>query len=142
GNDVSWNPFTYDYIYRADRDLGTQTVEARMASAQLSDSRFAWLVGAYGANLRERIGEVSSGVLIDPDPINGYVSTTDDFLSSRFTATTMALFAQLEGRLSETLLWSFGVREEQRKSKYRDAGNWEGEANRNTADEATDNMLG
>ena len=111
GNARSWQPFVYDYGYRAERERNTQTLEARFASAPLTrDNGFAWLVGVYELTMRERIDERSSGTFVDPDPMNGYTSTTDDRLRSRFEATTLAAFAQLDGRFAGHWVGSLGLR--------------------------------
>lgn len=140
GNAQSWAPFTYDYIYRADRERDTRTLEARLESALPAEGGVAWLVGAYGRRLNERIGEISVGEYLDP--INLYASSSDEFLRSRFESTTAALFAQLDGRFAQRWVWSLGLREESYRAKYRDAGAWGGDPARASDLRSSDSMLG
>lgn len=142
GNAQSWAPYTYDYRYRAARSHDVQTLEARLASAPIDgDDGIAWLVGAYGRRVRERMGEVSVGQFIDPDPVNGYSFSTDDFLGSRFRSTTGAVFAQLDSRFAGRWLWSLGLRQEEYRATYRDAGEQDG-APRVTDTSTRDGMVG
>ena len=141
GNALSWAPFTYDYVYRADRARETRTVEARLESTlPEGDNGIAWLVGAYGRRLNERIDEISVGEYLDP--INVYSSSADEFLASRFQSNTIAVFAQLDGRVAGRWVWSAGVRDEEFRAKYRDAGMWGGDPARATDARSNDNMLG
>ena len=132
GNASSWAPYTYDFVYRADRDRRTTTQELRLASS--SDNSFAWLAGVYASQLREDIGEVSRGLLIDPDPVFGYTFAVDEYLNSAFDADTVAAFAQLDGKFASRWRWSLGLRQETRDAQYEDAGNWGGDPNRLTRD--------
>jgi len=143
GNSQSWLPYTYDFVYRANRERDARTLELRIGSASLQkEDGLAWLVGAYGRRLNERIAEVSVGELIDPDPIFGYVFTADDFLNSRFESTTAAVFAQLDGRFASRWTWATGLRQEKYRAKYRDAGVWGGDPARVSNSRSSDNMLG
>lgn len=141
-NADSWAPYTYDYVYRTSRAHDVYTLETRLASAPLgAEDGVAWLAGAYGRRVRERIGEVSAGEFIDPDPLFGYGFATDDFLDSRFRSTTAAVFAQLDGRIARHWLWSLGLRQEEFRATYHDAG-VRGGAARVTDESTRDGMLG
>ncbi|MBC7983750.1 MAG: TonB-dependent receptor, partial [Candidatus Obscuribacterales bacterium] len=106
GNPQSWAPYDYEYLYRADRSHATQTLEARLTSAPaVNDGDVAWLVGAYGLRLRERIAEMTN---------------YSDPLLSRYQATNAALFAQLDGRFAQRWVWTSGLRGERRSAGYRD----------------------
>lgn len=143
GNAQFWLPFTYDYVYRADRDRNATSLEVRVASPPPDGKRAtAWLAGVYGVRLHERIRELSAGTLIDPDPINGYVSTLDDSLSSRYIATNLAAFAQVDRRFANRWVGSLGLRSERRHADYQDAGSWGGDPNRLTQDSDSEQMLG
>lgn len=120
GNEASWQPYTYDYVYRSERDRRTVSSEVRLESAPLADSGIAWLGGVYFANLRESIHELSQGMFVDPDPIDGGTYLDDDRLTSQFSAKTVAIFGQLDGRFAERWTWSGGLRGERRDAEYRD----------------------
>ena len=119
GNEISWSPYTYDYVYRSDRKRDVQTAEARWESAPLGESGIAWLGGVYFSNLRESIDELSQGTFVDPDDAANNFDT-DDQLASRFGAKTMAIFGQLDGQFAKRWTWSGGLRGERRHAEYRD----------------------
>jgi outer membrane receptor protein involved in Fe transport len=141
GNAALWAPYTYDFFARSDRDRGSASLELRLASpAAKSAGEVAWLVGAYGLHVDEDGRDTSVGVYADPfDP--EFDLTVDDGLTSRYRATNAALFGQLDGRLTERLRWSAGLRGEERSARYRDAGIWEG-APRTTDLRSRDQMFG
>ena len=139
GNSQSWQPYTYDYFYRADRSRETRSLELRLAShARTAEDRsLGWLVGAYGMNLDESIAEISVGEYAEP----GYASTTDDFLNSDYSASNVAVFGQLDGVFAERWSWSAGARLEQRDADYRDTG-MQDEAPRESRESERDRMWG
>ncbi len=114
----AWQSFVYDYIYRADRERDTRSLDVRLASDH-GDAAFNWLLGVYALNLREHISEISQGDYQDPVAYD-YFSGTDDFLDSRYDATNAALYGQLDGRLSTRWKWSVGLRGERRTADYHD----------------------
>ncbi len=121
GNPDSWAPYTYDFIYRVERERRTGSLEARLASAPtaLDGAPFAWLVGVYALDLDERLAEHSAGTYLDPAaPEFGF--SVDDRLRSRYSATNLATFAQLDGTLAERWHWSTGLRVERRRADYAD----------------------
>jgi outer membrane receptor protein involved in Fe transport len=121
GNPQSWAPNSdYDYYYRADRSHKTQTLEARLASPNLSaDGSIAWLAGIYGLRLRENLLETTN---------------YSDPLQSDYEATNSAVFGQLEGRVAQRWVWAVGLRAEMRKADYVDT--------RPSDTSRTDDMLG
>jgi iron complex outermembrane receptor protein len=119
GNEVSWSPYTYDYVYRAERARQSETLELRLSSSPLEGNGIAWLGGVYVSNLRESIDELSQGTFVDPDDAANNFDT-DDQLASRFGAKTIAIFGQLDGRFAERWTWSGGLRGEHRQAEYRD----------------------
>jgi len=142
GNEQLWAPYTYDYFAWSGRDRRTGSLEARYASQEaVSAGDIAWLVGVYGHNLREDGRDTSVGVYEDPffPEFNG---TLDEFLSSRFRADTTAVFGQLDGLITDRLRWSAGLRGERRESRYRDAGFWQGDPDRNIDRKTSDDMVG
>jgi iron complex outermembrane recepter protein len=118
GNPVLWAPYTYDFVYRADFDRVTRSLEARLARQDRGHAR--WVVGAYAQQLAESIHSVSRGAYADPS--NGANDfSQDDVLASRYRANSTAVFGQLDGNLSPQLSWSAGARLEQRRASYHDA---------------------
>jgi iron complex outermembrane receptor protein len=126
GNPEVWAPFTYDFFGRADRDRRTSSLEVRLASAppqQVGD--IAWLAGVYGLRLDEDGRDLSLGAFADPsDPLSA--GSFEESLTSRYRASNVAIFGQLDGRLTERVRWSAGLRGERREADYVDAGPWQG----------------
>lgn len=141
GNSSSWAPFTYDYFQRFDRDRKTGSLELRLASPAADAAQpLAWLAGAYALRLREDGHDITLGEYADPsDP--SYDGSSNDALSSRYAATSIAVFGQLDGYLTERWSWSAGLRAEQRNADYRDNGTWNGELQQSDLG-ARDRMLG
>jgi outer membrane receptor protein involved in Fe transport len=117
------------------------SLEVRLASEEpRAPGDVAWLVGVYGQHLREDGRDTSVGVYEDPF-FPEFSGTLDEFLSSRYRADTTAVFAQLDGLITDRLRWSTGLRGERREADYRDAGIWQGD-NRVTDQSSGDSMLG
>lgn len=128
GNPQSWAPYVYDYFYRALSERKAYSLEARLASEPaLESGDVAWLIGAYGLDVDYRLGEARDGVFIDP-AFPDDVNDTHPRLNSRYDARNLAVFGQLDGKLSPRWGWSFGLRAEQRDATYRDRGFWNDEA--------------
>jgi outer membrane receptor protein involved in Fe transport len=141
GNAKLWAPYTYDYFAWSSRDRRTGSLEARFASqAPTAPGDVAWLVGAYGQQLRENGHDTSGGVYQDPffPESNG---TLDESLGSRYSANNTSVFGQLDGLFTPRLRWSAGLRGERREAHYRDAGFWQA-ADRVTDQRSSDTMLG
>jgi outer membrane receptor protein involved in Fe transport len=122
GNAVSWAPYTYDYVYHADRNRQNTTFEARLESPALhydrlaDDPRLAWLVGVWHAQLRERIDERSGGTYADPAYPDVFIS---DFAgTSRYSANTTAIFGQVDAALPAGWQASLGLRRERRAADF------------------------
>jgi iron complex outermembrane receptor protein len=126
GNAASWAPYVYDYYSSSSRDRSTANLEVRLASpASQGPGAVAWLAGAYLLDLDEDGRDLLTGEYADPsDP--SFDGTSDDKLVNRYSATNAAVFGQLDGFLSARWRWSAGLRLEQRKAHYRDAGIWGG----------------
>ena len=141
GNAQLWAPYTYDYFARSDRDRTTGSLEVRFASPEArTPGELAWLVGVYGLRMTEDGRDTSVGVYVDPfAPEND--GSLDDFLTSRYHATNAAVFAQLDGLVTQRLRWSAGLRTEQRKADYRDSGVWQSAPRVSNLD-SRDNMVG
>ncbi|HSN72634.1 MAG TPA: TonB-dependent receptor plug domain-containing protein [Steroidobacteraceae bacterium] len=114
GNAASWAPYTYDFIYRADRRRETRSLELRLESAP---GELAWLLGAYALDLNEQIDELSAGRYVDP--FFDFTLDVDDRSVSDYDARTYALFGQLDGAVGEHWSWSVGLRGEERDASYR-----------------------
>ncbi|HEU4624630.1 MAG TPA: TonB-dependent receptor [Steroidobacteraceae bacterium] len=141
GNAELWAPYTYDFFARSDRDRTTGSLEVRFASPEARNvGDVAWLVGVYGLHMTEDGHDTSVGVYVDPfDPDSS--GSLDDFLTSRYQATNAALFGQLDGRITERLRWTAGLRAERRDADYRDSGVWQSEPRVSDLD-SRDTMLG
>jgi len=141
GNPQSWAPYVYDYFYKALSERKAYSLEARLASDPAREAGdIAWLVGAYGLDVDYRLREARDGVFIDP-AFPQEASATHDRLSSRYDARNLAVFGQLDGKLSARWGWSFGLRAEQRDAKYKDGGLWSDEARATDARQRND-MVG
>jgi iron complex outermembrane receptor protein len=141
GNDESWAPYVYDYFQSTRRARTTATLEARLASqAAHAPGEIAWLVGAYALRLDEDGRDWLEGRYEDPfDP--AWNGTSEDLLESRYRATNLALFGQIDQQLTERLRWSLGLRVEQRDADYDDHGIVDAEA-RLSDFSARDRMVG
>jgi iron complex outermembrane receptor protein len=141
GNAESWAPYTYDYFYRALSDRRARTLEVRYASAPaVQAGDMAWLAGAYVLDTDYRLRERRIGEFADPD-FPEYSGTADEFKASRFDALNLAVFGQVEGRLSDRWGWSLGARAEQRDADYSDYGIDDGVPHAMSASER-DRMIG
>ncbi len=141
GNAQSWEPYTYDYFYRALSARRGRSLEARLTSDEAEQAGdLAWLVGAYALDIDHRIDEARRGEFVDPD-YPEYSGGSNDVLASRYEALNIAVFGQLDGKLSDRLGWSFGLRAEQRDARYRDRGE-QGGTPRATQASERNRMLG
>ena len=117
GNAVLWAPYTYDYTDYQVRHRSTRSLELRLGTSPAHG--LSWLVGAYAFELREGLGETSTGVYVDPaDPASGATSAT--VVSSQYRSRNGALYGQLDGDLGARARWSFGLRGEHRDARYAD----------------------
>jgi iron complex outermembrane receptor protein len=139
GNAAHWAPFTYAYFGRYERDRDNSSLELRLASPRAAPGgAVAWLVGAHTLRLKETGSDLLRGDYADPgDP----VFSGQDELAHRYSATSLALFGQLDGHLGSRWRWSTGLRLEQRNADYADEGIVDG-APRQSQLDATDRMLG
>jgi len=141
GNAEFWAPYTYDFFAWSSRDRRTGSLEVRFASEEPTQAGdVAWLVGAYANRVREDGRDTSVGLYENPfSP--GDNGSLDEFLSSGYRADTTAVFAQLDGLITDRLRWSAGLRSERRESEYRDDGLWQG-VDRDNRFDTRDSMLG
>ena len=115
GNPVYWAPYVDSFSELQYRDRRTASVELRLGTAPAHG--FAWLAGAYAAELRETLEDTSAGNSYDP--INGAYAQ-DALVTSGYRSRDVALFGVLDGDLSERLRWSAGLRGERRTAHYHD----------------------
>jgi iron complex outermembrane recepter protein len=115
GNPVYWAPYVNNFTELQYRNRDTGSLELRVGTNP--EHGFAWLVGAYAAQLRETLEDTSLGDSYDP--INGpYAQNT--VVTSGYRSRSYALFGVLDGDLSERLRWSLGLRGERRTASYQD----------------------
>ncbi|MEX2126319.1 MAG: TonB-dependent receptor plug domain-containing protein [Woeseia sp.] len=122
GNPDAWAPFTYDFISVNDRTRRTLSQEFRLASAsggRLFGDRADWLVGVYLLTLDDELATLNQGEYFDP--ISGFADSLDDRFSSRFEASTAALFGQLDFDVGQAGELGLGLRVENRITDYADS---------------------
>ncbi len=117
GNPILWAPYTYDYTEYQVRHRSTRSLEMRLGNGAAHG--LSWIIGVYAFELREDLGDTSAGSYADPDDA-AYDSTSLSVLSSRYRSRSGALYAQLDGDLSERMRWSVGLRGERRTTQYHD----------------------
>ena len=121
GNPDSWLPFTYDFIVDNDRGRRTLSQEIRLSSTdagRLFGDAADWLVGIYAMQLEDDLDAITQGILVDPDPINGYTFTVDDRFSGEYEAVNAAVFGQLDLDVGDASRLGFGLRVERRSTDY------------------------
>jgi outer membrane receptor protein involved in Fe transport len=127
GSTAFWEPYFYEGDEYWDRKRRTGSLELRLAS-HLADApgSVAWLAGAYALRLEEDGRYTSAGEYVDPvDPDFSWAD--ERLLDDRYRATSLALFGQLDGNLARDWRWSAGMRVEQRRARYRDSGEVNGD---------------
>jgi iron complex outermembrane recepter protein len=129
GNPDSWAPLSYEGTENWDRVRRVGSLELRLASpAATAGGDMAWLAGAYGLRMNESGRYTSNGAFFDPAGDPDWNWTDDRLLDDRYHATNLALFGQLDGYLAGHWRWSGGLRFEQRRARYRDSGEVNGDA--------------
>lgn len=121
GNDDSWAPVTYDYVSRSDRSRRTLSQEFRLASSddgRIFGGTTDWLAGLYVLDLEDELVTINRGEYFDPG--FNFADSLDDTFGSRYDATNVALFGQLDGDLGEATRLSVGLRVERRTTDYED----------------------
>ena len=120
GNDESWAPITYDYISVSERERRTISQEFRLASTDAGRLGSAdWLIGLYALNLDEDLVTINQGEYFDPG--FDFADSLDDRLDSRYEATNVAAFGQLDLPLASATTLSLGLRVERRTTDYLDS---------------------
>jgi len=124
GNPGAWAPITYDFVSLNDRRRKTFNQELRITSGE--DGRVFgdttdWLFGLYFNRLAEDLTTINRGEYLDPGPPVFTFSLDDPPFDSDFTASSVAVFGQLEFSVSDTGKLSVGARVEQRTVGYVDS---------------------
>jgi iron complex outermembrane recepter protein len=115
GNPVYWAPYVNNFTELQYRDRDTGSLELRLGTDPAHG--FAWLVGAYAAQLHESLEDTSLGNSYDP--INGPYAQ-DTVVTSGYRSRSYALFGVLDGDFGDRLRWSLGLRGERRTASYQD----------------------
>ena len=120
GNDDSWAPITYDYISLSERERQTISQEFRLASTEAGRLGSAdWLVGLYALGLDEDLVTLNQGEYFDP--FFDFADGLDDRLESRYEASSVAAFGQVDIPLASATSLSVGLRVERRTTDYTDS---------------------
>ncbi len=122
GNDDSWAPVLYDYTSVSHRERQTISQELRLTSnptSRLFGETTDWLVGVYALNLEESLETSDTGEYYDPG--YDFADSLDSLIRSRFDASNLAVFTQLDADLGAATRLGFGVRIERRSSDYSDS---------------------
>jgi outer membrane receptor protein involved in Fe transport len=117
GNDDSWGENSpYDYFQRFDRDRRAISEDLRMVSRANVDSgaQFAWIAGVYALRTDEDVEQ--NDVWRDLVWGDGSARMTSDY-----RATNLAAYGELQWRLDDRTVLSFGARGERRSADYRDS---------------------
>ena len=114
GNNAGWAPNApYQYFSQTLRQRETIAQDLRLVS-QPRAQPFAWVAGLYALRLNEDNVQQDNGQYLDLDPL-------DNHLSSRYRATSLAAYAQIDAALTPALQLSAGLRLEQRQAQYADS---------------------
>jgi len=121
GNDDSWAPVTYDFVSLSNRSRRTVSQELRFASSEegrIFGGTTDWLAGLYVLELEDDLVTTNRGDYFDPG--FDFAFSLDDTFGSRYEATNVALFGQLDHELGAATRLSFGLRVERRSTDYSD----------------------
>jgi iron complex outermembrane receptor protein len=116
GNDPYWGVNApYDYFQRFDRERRTLSEDLRFVSRSNVDrgANFAWLAGAYALRTDEDVRQHD----VYHDLLFGDGDLTR---SSHYRATNLAVYSELEWRLTDATVLSAGARVERRSADYDD----------------------
>ena len=112
GNDRDWGVYgPYDYFQRFDRERRTLSQDLRLVSRESMEqgADFAWLAGAYAMRADEEVEQ--------HDVYNG--ATVVD-MASDFRSTNLALYGEVEWRMTSKTVLTAGARGEHRGAEYAD----------------------
>ncbi|MGD9599561.1 MAG: TonB-dependent receptor [Steroidobacteraceae bacterium] len=120
GNDAGWGVYApYDYTSDYARRRRTASQDLRLVSARTAQGpgRLGWIAGAYALDLRE-----------DNDQHDAASGADFRALTSRYRATNLALYGEVDWRAGARTVLSLGARAERRDSRYHDLEALSGEA--------------
>ncbi len=131
GNPPGWAPDVYAYTQRTDRERRTVNQELRLVSGPTGRLPGAgdWVIGAYVLDLQEdnRVTDLGLVDLDDSYCANPGIESwycdpypSDRTVASRYDATSIALFGQVEWPLGERTRLTLGLRGERRQADYSD----------------------
>lgn len=112
GNDAEWAGYgPYDYVSRLDRRRRTVSEDLRLASKAAADNAgsVAWTAGVYALDVDERNEQRDEASAV---PYR--------LLASRYEATHLALYGEVDWRAGARTLLSLGGRAERRAAHYDD----------------------
>ena len=125
GNDPYWAATTgfapYDYFQSDDRNRRTLAEDLRLTGdpARALFGRLRWLAGVYALRLTESDRQAFTWNAFDAGP--GYTPAAGGSgLSSKYSATNVALYGSLDADLGPRVTVSGGLRLEQRRAHYAD----------------------
>jgi iron complex outermembrane recepter protein len=118
GNPLLWAPYIFDYTEYQVRHRSTRSLEIRLSD--VPQHGLAWLFGVYAFQLREGLGDTSTGLYVDPFDASQN-STSLTVVRSQYHALNSALYGQLDGDLGARTRWSAGLRAERRTTHYEDS---------------------
>jgi iron complex outermembrane recepter protein len=124
GNPQYWAPYVYDYVTTNQRERRTYNQEVRFLSkpGAIAGGRGDWLAGVYALDLTESNDHLDAGIYDDGTDCTP--CTLDSPVTSRYGATNLAAFGQVDIGLGDRLDFVAGLRWEQRDASYTDtAGN-------------------
>src|SRR5688572_11304765 len=116
GNDAAWGVNApYDWFQEFARERRTLSEDLRIASRGSVDdgAAFSWLAGAY---LLEQSEDFAQHDLWN----DVYLGTGDVRFTSRFDATNIAVYGQLDWRIATRTVLAIGARGERRSADYAD----------------------
>ncbi len=117
GNDVLWGQFApYDYFQSDARTRRTLAEDLRLIAdpSHALFGRIRWLAGVYALRLSE-----SDDVVYTYN--DQYYGADNSSLSSKYSATNVALYASLDADVGSRSVLSGGLRVEQRRAHYADS---------------------
>ncbi len=125
GNPILWAPYTYDYTEIQIRHRSTRSLEIRLGETPAHG--LSWLFGGYAFQLRESLGDTSTGIYIDPFDASQNLTCGSDMgacqtvIQSQYRALNSAVYGELDGDLGARTRWSVGLRGERRTTHYDDS---------------------
>jgi iron complex outermembrane recepter protein len=114
GNDQSWGALgPYEFFSETLRERRTVSQDLRLMSTPDGRmGRFNWVVGTYLLRLQESNDQHDHGI---------YFGASEFALASRYRATNIATYGELQGEIAPSWHLTLGLRSEQRDAHYVDS---------------------